>query len=317
MANLQPLFNQFHADIQITATKKKRLIQSKDALRTKIIDYFQEHHKDYQPQFFIQGSYKMGSAIRTKDDTCDLDDGVYFLKKPNVTPTTLQTWVYNAVKGHTKKQEHRNKCITVLYFDGETEIYNIDLPVYYRLGDEAPHLAIKEGDWSKSDPREVVDWFKTKKKQKGQIINMVRYLKAWCDHVREKMPSGLAMTILACNAMNVVSWQTDREDVTLKKFLKEIQRVLKNKFECIVPAVPNDDLFANYDAAKRESILQRLENFIEDAEKALSEKNERKASLLWQKHLGNRFPLGEDKNQEPTNIAGLAALAKSSKPWSD
>lgn len=319
MADLHSLFETFHTNIRITQTKKNKLRNSKDALRKKIISYFEEHHPEYVPKFRIQGSYKMGSAIRTKDDTCDLDDGVYFLRKPDVSPTILQTWVYNAVKGHTKEQAHRKKCISVLYFENDVEVYNIDIPVYYKLDDEAPRLAIKNGEWSESDPKEMTDWFVEKKKQKSQVAKIVRHLKSWCDHVREKMPSGLAMTVLACNAIENVSWYDKRDDVTLKNMLKEIRRVLKIKFECIVPAVPNDDLFANYDNAKRQSILKRLDDFITDAEAALEEKNELKASRLWGKHLGNRFPEGEDKNQETNNngaIAGLGGIAKTNKPWS-
>ncbi len=319
MADLHSLFGVFHTNIRITSTKKNKLKASKEVLRTKIIDYFAEHHPEYVPKFRIQGSYKMGSAIRTKDDTCDLDDGVYFLREPDVSPTKLQSWVYDAVENHTKKQVQRKKCISVLYFDNDVEIYNIDLPVYYKLDGEAPHLAVKDGSWAQSDPKEMTEWFVVKKKKKDQVAKIVRYLKAWCDHVREKMPSGLAMTILACNAIDNVSWYDKRDDVTLKNMLKEIKRVLKIKFECVVPAVPNDDLFANYDDAKKQSILQRLDDFITDAEAALEEKNELKASRLWQKHLSERFPEGEDKNQESNNdgtLAGLGSIAKSNKPWS-
>ena len=317
MANLQHLFETFHKDIQITQTKKNKLIKSKDALRDKIIAHFKEHHKEYVPKFFIQGSYKMGAAIRTKDDTCDLDDGVYFLRQPDVSPTVLQTWVYDAVNGHTAKQEHRKKCISVLYFENGKEIYNIDLPVYYKLDNNAPFLAIKNGDWNQSDPREVVDWYKKQRKKKAQVARIVRFLKSWCDHIREKMPSGLAMMILACDAIDNVSWYDKRDDVTLKNILKEMRRVLKINFKCIVPAVPNDDLFANYEQSKKDSILKRLDDFIADADTAIDEKNERKASLLWKKHLGDRFPEGENKDEKTDSAvsAGLVGIAKSNKPW--
>lgn len=41
----------------------------------------------------------MGTTIRTRDDECDLDDGCYFIPKPNVTAATLQNWVFEAVVG--------------------------------------------------------------------------------------------------------------------------------------------------------------------------------------------------------------------------
>ena len=126
MANTHNLFQQFNTDLQITSTKKDRMITSRDNLRKKIRKYFSEEHTDYKPKFYIQGSYKMKTIIRTKDDTCDMDDGVWFDSNPdNVTCTTLQTWVKNAVDGTTDDIQHRKKCITVNYKSD----YNIDLPV--------------------------------------------------------------------------------------------------------------------------------------------------------------------------------------------
>jgi hypothetical protein len=154
MANSHNLFQVFNTDLQITDTKKNRLINSRDNLRKKIKDYFTKKHPGYYPKFFMQGSYKMGTLIRRKDDTCDIDDGVYFNSNPEgVTCTTLQTWVKNAVEGTTDSISHRKKCITVDY----KADYNIDLPVYLfdKDAEDHPSLAIKDGDW-----REVTNYVK-------------------------------------------------------------------------------------------------------------------------------------------------------------
>ena len=82
MANTHNLFTQFNGELQITASKLDRLMTSRDHLRKTIKKYFDENHSKYKPSFYIQGSYKMGTTIRTKDDTCDLDDGVYFENNP-------------------------------------------------------------------------------------------------------------------------------------------------------------------------------------------------------------------------------------------
>ncbi|RZL53346.1 MAG: hypothetical protein EOO93_21055, partial [Pedobacter sp.] len=78
MSNTSKLFTQFQNEISLSSGKKSRMTTSKNALRERIRKFFKEHHSEYIPKFFIQGSYKMGSAIRTKDDVCDLDDGIYF-----------------------------------------------------------------------------------------------------------------------------------------------------------------------------------------------------------------------------------------------
>lgn len=310
MANTHNLFQQFNSDLQITSTKKDRMITSRDNLRKKIRKYFSEEHPDYKPKFYIQGSYKMKTTIRTKDDTCDMDDGVYFDNNPdNVTCTTLQTWVRNAVDGTTDDIQHRKKCITVNY----KADYNIDLPVYlFKDTDDHPSLAVKNGDWREDDPKEMVTAFNSAKDSKGQLLKIVRYLKAWCDYKRQKMPSGLAMTILAMNNIET----NDRDDVSMKFTLIEIEKTLKKKFECIVPATPKDDIFADYDKTREQNFMDNLANFIADAKKAVDEeKNQLKASRLWQKHLGDRFPDGEEKSEENVNAKSVATVAGTSKPY--
>jgi hypothetical protein len=310
MANSHSLFQTFNSDLQITQTKTDRLMSSRDNLKSKIESYLKNNHSEYKTEFFIQGSYKMKTMIRTKDDTCDMDYGVYFKNNPdNVTCTTLQTWIKNAVDGTTDDIQHRKKCITVNY----KADYNIDLPVYLQEeSDEHPFLAVKNGDWREDDPREMVDAFNNEKDSNGQLLRLVRYLKAWCDHKRQKMPSGLAMTILAMN-----NWQLNsRDDVALKFTLIEIEKTLKANFKCIVPATPKDDLFADYDETRKNNFLDNLSSFIADAKKAVDdEKNQLKASCLWQKHLGDRFPDGEDKDEQQAKAETIAPVVGSSRPY--
>jgi hypothetical protein len=313
MANCNDLFQDFHAEISIGKSKKERMMNSKNGLRSRIRKWFKDNHSDYEPKFYIQGSYKMNTGIRTKDDICDLDDGIYFFREPDVTATTLQTWVWNAVNGYTSTTpEHRKKCIRSIFASD----YEIDHPVYYKVGGQNYHLAIKNTGFEESDPKEMVDWFNKQKDNAGKLIRNVKYLKGWCDNKRNRMPNGLAMTILASNAKAKIVLN-DRDDITLKDILKEIKKTLDNKFECIVPAVPNDDLFANYDETRKNNFLTALGNFIDDAEKALKEENLLSASKLWRKHLGERFPEGEDKKEEAKSqfTAAIAAGAAKSNPW--
>ena len=156
MANLDTQFQEFYGELQITVTKKQALITSHNNLRTKIQKYFAKNHPEYVPSFYIQGSYKMGTTIRTRDDECDLDDGCYFIPKPEVKGITLQNWVMDAVNGTVGATPvHKNKCIRVNYAAG----YHIDLPVYRkeRCNDntEHPELAVRDGEYELSDPREM------------------------------------------------------------------------------------------------------------------------------------------------------------------
>ncbi len=318
MANCHNLFQGYHEEISIPKSKKQKMSTSKNGLRERIRDHFKENHPGYNPVFYIQGSAspKMRTGIRTKDDICDLDDGVYFFRNPDVTATTLQTWIKEAVDGYTNTApEHRKKCIRNIF----EKDYEIDLPVYYKVDGQNYKLAVKNTGWEDSDPKALIDWFHKHKDSKGQLVKIVIYEKGWCDYIRNKMPSGLVMTILASNAKVKVNYVSDRDDITLRDTLKEIKRTLDLKFECIVPVIPGDDLLKDYDDTRKDNFMKALQNFIDDADKAIEEKNQLKASKLWQKHLGDRFPTGEDieENAGKTglNIAALKRTAEVSQPW--
>jgi len=311
MANCTSLFGVYHGEICIPSTKKQRMITSKGKLRERIRKYFKENHPAYVPKFFIQGSAKMKNGIRTKDDICDLDDGIYFFRQPDVTATTLQTWVKEAVDGYTAAApEHRKKCIRTMF----VKDYEIDHPVYYKIDGQEYKLAIKNTGWEDSDPKAMIDWFNGKKDKNGQLVRITMFLKGWCDNRRHRMPNGLAMTILASNAKQKF-YYNDRDDITLRDTLKEIKKALDIHFSCVVPVTPKDDLFADYDEARKRNFLDALREFIDDADTALKETNELKASRLWRKHLGDRFPLGDDKEESSARNKTLAAGAATSYPF--
>ena len=311
MANCHNLFGGFNTEISLTSNKKSKMTTSKDGIRERIRKYFKENHSEYTPKFYIQGSYKMKTGIRTKDDICDLDDGVYFFRTPDVTATTLQSWIWDAVNGYTSTSpEHRKKCIRNI-FSGD---YEIDIPVYYKVGGQEYKLAVKNNGWEDGDPKALINWFNSNKDANGKIVKVIKELKAWCDYKRNKMPSGLAMTILAMNAKNNIVLN-DRDDILLTDTLREIKKTLAHKFECIVPVTPKDNLFGDYDGTRETNFLNNLDSFLSDAEAALKEQNHLKASKLWQKHLGNRFPDGEDKNEQSNSNSATTTGAALSRPW--
>lgn len=311
MANCDDLFRTFQGEISIPAKKRERMMTSKKGLRDRIRKDFKEKHPGYSPKFYVQGSDKMKTAIRTKDDICDLDDGVYFMREPDVTATRLQEWVKDAVNGYTDTEpEHRKKCIRNIF----TSDYEIDMPVYYKIDGKEYQLAVKDNGFEDSDPKAVVDWFNEQKDKNGMLVNNVKDLKAWGDYKRNEMPSGLAMTVLAANAKMRIAYN-EREDITLRDTLKEIKKTLSQKFECVVPVTPKDNLFANYSEKRKKDFLTALDYFIEDAEKALKEPNQLKASKLWKKHLGDRFPDGKDKDDDKREFTAIITGASASKPW--
>lgn len=133
------------------------------------------------------------------------------------------------------------------------------------------------------------------RKKDHQLRRIVRYLKAWGDHIDNDMPPGIAMTILAgrnyCPA--------DRDDESMTLTLEEIARFLENNgFQCPRPTSPvGEDLFASYNQEQKNFFKERLDAFIESAKEAMAAENQKEACRKWKEHLGKRFPcqLAKDK----------------------
>lgn len=247
----------------------------------------------------------MGTTIRTNDDECDLDDGFYITPEPKVTSTTVKSWVLEAVSDATDAgASNKNKCIRVQYASG----YHIDIPVYVKSSFdkswEHPKLATRDNGYVSSDPKELCDWFKEKKKNNDQLVRIISYMKAWSDDVRQSMPPGLALTILA--AENQV--KNDRDDVALLETLKAIRNKLNTIFVCRVPATPRDNILEDFSDRKAQ-IIAEFDRIISYGEKAIAEKNMLKASKQWRHALGDWFPEAEDKDDPEMRLNELRSLS--------
>ena len=322
MANCNEHFGDYNSVIRLTDARRKKLKGSRKELRNKVRKWFKDNKpNETQPKFYGQGSMLMDTIINPiprkimegKEEKTilyyDVDDGIYFegdkIVSDRPTPTTYHNWIYDAVKGHTNTDPvDKNTCVRTLFADG----HNIDQPIYYKKGN-IPELAHKIDGYIDSDPKAFGDWFNEKADKEPQLRGLVRYGKGWCDKKNfdddsKVMPTGLIITILFTE--NVV-YRKDRDDIALKETLLAIQSKLKKSFECNRPTTPKgENLLKNY--SHKDYFMECLSKFIEDATNALIEKNFRKSTELWRKHLSNRFPLGEDKNDTSNSSTALGAI---------
>jgi hypothetical protein len=284
MANTHNQFLKFEQNISVPQSKKQKLISSRQALQNRIIEHFKKKPNAPVPKFYIQGSYKMGTMILDKKNTYDVDLGIYFLTKPLIEPATLQKWVIEAVKGHTADGvEHRSKCLRVIY----KENFDIDLPVYYKnTQDKSPFLATKAG-WQESDPKELCDWFKSKKDKEGQLLRLVKYFKAWANNRGKKMPSGIALTVWVTNNYTA----NIRDDIAFYETAKKMYKYFANNAKCINPATPGDNLIERLDSIQIRNFYNAFGNLVKSAEQALTQDSTTKANNIWHNEFGDKFPM--------------------------
>ena len=127
------------------------------------------------------------------------------------------------------------------------------------------------------------------------------------------MPNGLSMTVLAMKHLQI----NDRDDVAMKYTLIAIGNELKREFKCVMPTTPYDNLFGAYDETRKNNFMDNLTSFIVDAKTAVDEeKNQLKASRLWQKHFGKTyFPDEKDEDEKVSSALFLTGVIGASKPY--
>lgn len=287
MANLHSIFKEFNTNLNIIESKDKKLKTARKALTDKILAFFKEKEGYSTPKFWTQGSFQMGTTIRTESDECDLDLGVYFSMIPEVTGETIQKHVFDLVDGHTTNAtpNHKKRCIRVNYAGD----FHIDLPIYFfEEGMTHPLLAVKGEEFEESDPKEFYEWFNTQCKGLPQKRRLIRYLKAWADKHKRKMPSGLAMTVFAIQHFSA----NERDDFALLNTLKNIKSYVSVTWSCVLPTCPNDDVLARLNNNQKSNFIYALDELITKMEEVTSNDcDDETAKDICHKVFGAYFPL--------------------------
>ncbi len=284
MANLHETFLDFDKKLNLTKTKADRIRISEMNIKNAIKKHF-EQYPNLNYSFARQGSFALGTLIRTQKDTCDLDFGLKIFPRPNLSPLTLQKYVSDALKNiqNNKRPICKKKCVRLIYKSD----YHIDITVYgISTFKESPFLATKDG-WEESDPSNFKKWFEEKGgKNIAQLKRIVKYFKAWADNKGNKMPKGVVLTVLV--AENFVS--KTRDDISLRETALKILNFLEDDFSCIMPVSPFDDLIEDLSNSNQYFILKKLNDFVTDAILATQTKTkELKALQLWHRNLGKYF----------------------------
>lgn len=310
MAVLHKEFIGYNKELKLTQSKSNGLKKSRKELRKKTRKWFKDNKPDeLQPKFHGQGSFQNNLTVNPIPEydedgnvllKYDLDDGVYFIEKENEDNrqeiNTWHDWVFKAVENHTDKApQKRNTCIRVIFADG----HHIDLPIYYKEGDIIEH-AHKSKGWHQDDPKKVNDWMvENLTDQKERII---RFFKGWKNY-RElkssnlKLPSGFELGIL------VIKYyvEDDNDDKAMRETVREMYFDLSKQgnFRCKNPTDTTEDLFEGYSETRKNNFLATLKSLLDDLDRSKNEINFKDASEILRKNqFGNRFPLGEDEEED-------------------
>lgn len=222
MADIQKQLIQFDDAIRLrhfdeNATLREKRDAVLDRLKDRLVSLRKEGSKVPRFEWFLQGSYEMGTGVHPPEGDYDIDVGLYFAcpRSEFEDPVALKELVHKALVGHTQKVVVRRSCVTVYYHRAGEPVYHVDLAVYAQeprfLRD--PDFFIAKGKlnsqpehrfWEPSDPRGLVRWVNKRfedRDDEQQFLRVVRALKRWKGENFKSdgasAPPGIALTVAA------------------------------------------------------------------------------------------------------------------------
>jgi hypothetical protein len=295
MADLHKAFCKFHDRIALTAGQKSTLGSVRDILRERIYNYFHYNLRVKAPIFRIQGSYAIDTAVNPIDNEPNIEDGVYLQHLDKMDDrswpavATVHQWLANAAGCHATEIPMDNRACVRLRSTGR---YRIDLYAYGECNGQYFLAAKGEARWLRSAPLAFSRWFESYVHQRGeQLRRLVRYLNAWADYQsmqHGRMAVDLIATVLAVHYLRIHK----RDDMALAKTIEAISDAVRSDFFVLNPVIISEELTARLAAPHKERLKDALLAFSDTANGALAIEDGYKASKLWRKLFGDRFPSG-------------------------
>lgn len=225
----------------------------------------------------------------------------------NDWPTTqiVSNWIFEAVKGHTKKKpENKKNCVRVVYADG----YHIDLPVYCESNGIVYLARLGDDQWIPSDAKTFNNWFYERLEKTEQLRSCIKYLKAWKDFKGCDL-KGIHITVLA--GLNHVAIK-DRDDDSLTQTIQKIIAYVKTNHAIYNPVDNSENLISGWNLSQIDKTVKVLEKLAEDATIAIGEKDKEIAARVWGKLFGDRF---KQLNEGKIKIEPVHREIQPISPW--
>lgn len=309
MANLHQAFIDFNEKIKLTEAKKNDIRQRRDVVRDKIRSFFKDTLKYNQPKFQSQGSFTINTALNPiNGNEVDIDDGIYLQHVSQdenewPSPREVHKFIVKALDDHTKDGcESKTSCVRLTYAND----FHIDFPIYIMKNGHARLANTKTNTWIKSDSKDFKDWFYNNRKNE-QTNRIIRYLKAWRDFTKTDFTS-IELTILVVNNF----YGDDRDDAALYQTLKKCVTFLNTNRGIKKPVSPYEDLWENYSESKKNTLIQKFSDLMNDIATAINNQSDNRASIIMREQFGDRFPKLNDKTTTPITIKEFSIGAK---PW--
>lgn len=302
MADLHYEFGIFHDRIALSSESNLALQVFRDVVRRRINHYFRETLDVRLPKFRSQDTFAMDTSINRLDGQCSLSDSVYLQHLDRYDATrwpaaaTVHRWLLEAASGISGiKPIDRYHCVRV---QGAGH-YCLNLFACSVL--KGRHLLAlnRSSGWASSDlpsdppgsPHRFSEFFNSYVSLRGeQLRRVVRYLKAWADFQSMRQGEIMDEQVLTVLATNHYQGHA-KDDVAFANTLEAISNAVGTIFYVLNPVDIHEELSARLCDVQKSRFQYAVKAAARDASYAIGLSDEQKASMLYRRLFGERFPI--------------------------
>jgi hypothetical protein len=310
----QERFNEFLSDIEPSSTTKQNASSSHTTLREYLADH--ENFIEFHVRTFLSGSYKRDTAIRPRKKNGDTErPDVDIIVETNHTlddnPADLVDLLYKTLKKRYSNIRRQSRSVGIGTSKADMDVVPIIAP--YGNGGQLYIPDRKLEQWLKTNPPEHTQWtIDTNAKSEGRFKPLVKMMKWWrrVNPTISKRPKGFVIECIVAECMD------DGETYYGELLVKTLEEIVEKYSTYIAikslpfiqdPGVPENSVTNGMTFEAFEGFYNKAKTHAEIGRRALESENAEKATELWRKIFGDRFPSGKTKKSEDLLEAPIVA----------
>lgn len=311
----QVRFHEFLHDIEPSATTKSQASSAHSELRSYLEndeDFSVKHEKT-----FLSGSYKRHTAIRPKifegeTDRPNIDIIVQTLFSLQDNPQEVVDFLYKTLKKKYPSIRKQARSVGI-----ETSKADMDVvPLCENYGKfYIPDR--KQGCWLETNPPRHTSWTEeVNKSSGGRFKPLVKMVKWWRreNPTVGKRPKGFVIECIVAECMDLEeTYYGELFILTLEKIVDKYSMdiLLKNIPTIPDPGVPGNSVTTGINFDSFEGFYNKVKANALLGRQALNESDADKATELWKKVFGSRFPKTDTNKTEGILASAVTILSPS------
>jgi hypothetical protein len=297
--------------VSLDETRRNRVQRAHQFVREKLTAIDEVAERKTGRGTYLQGSYPLHTAVRPCDANEAYDVDVVlaadFRKEDGrmIPGRRALRWLQDCLEsiGTYQGKTMRKSCCVRIDYESDDQRFHLDVVPAHQPDTLQGPIKIPP-NWSRSDPRGYIDWFRDQCKEADDwLLHVVRLLKYW-RNLQGITSNSMILTTLAAHHSPAEAESLDDALVKTMSSIKDwMQSQTLARVEVPNPSMPEENLAQNWPVHHQRRFRNRLSVALETAEEALDSTDEEETINLW-----NRPELFDGRF--PKTVRGLAEKAK-------